>query len=73
LGPPLFGVSFIDADRWWVVGGGGAILGSMDGGASWLEEQSGVQPNLNDVSCTGGNAVFTVGDLGVMLKKVYGD
>jgi photosystem II stability/assembly factor-like uncharacterized protein len=35
-------VSFIDANRGWAVGAGGAIFATGDGGGTWMPQQSGV-------------------------------
>ena len=53
--PPLYGVSFTDANNGTVVGRYGTILRTTDGGATWVEQDSGTTNDLKGVSFTDAN------------------
>jgi photosystem II stability/assembly factor-like uncharacterized protein len=70
---PLFGVSFVDAHRGWVVGGAGTILATADG-ATFAHQVNG-DPALNDllgVVFVDANVGFAVGTSGTILKTTDG-
>ena len=42
----LLSVKFVNDDEGWIVGRGGVILRSEDGGQTWLQQDSGTRQNL---------------------------
>ena len=42
----LLNVQFVNDDKGWAVGRGGTILRTDDGGATWIEQESGTKENL---------------------------
>ena len=68
----LTGVSFSDAAHGWAVGERGAILATVDGGASWAPQQSGYDGDLRAVSfadsthghAVGGSTILATADGG---------
>ena len=79
-GNPMKSVSFVNASTGWAAGGGGAILKTTDGGASWTAQvpasscvgivTSGC--NLNSVSFLDANNGLAVGDYGTIWKTANG-
>ncbi|MDO5308563.1 MAG: YCF48-related protein [Planctomycetia bacterium] len=74
-------VCFIDANTGWVVGDRGVILHTFDGGATWTQQDSGVDVNLFAVSFFDQNYGLAVGGRvmpylrvgqGVILRTVDG-
>jgi photosystem II stability/assembly factor-like uncharacterized protein len=68
----LYGVFFVDRDRGWVVGSGGALLTTEDGGAKWRrqalpERQSG--ETLNDVWFFNPDRGLLLGEYGLVNRK----
>ncbi len=60
-------LSFINGTTGWI-GGGGVIKRTDDGGASWVEEETGIAVTLRDMFCT--NAVcYALGDDGVIMRR----
>jgi photosystem II stability/assembly factor-like uncharacterized protein len=59
---------FVDAQRGWVVGDGGTILHTANGGSTWISQTSGVAATLEGISCVGGMYCWAVGDGGRILK-----
>lgn len=45
----LHAVYFLDAQRGWAVGGGGALLSTVDGGATWRVERLPTEDSLRDI------------------------
>ena len=62
----LYSVQFTDADYGYVVGDGGLILASTNGGASWREQKSGTDVQLFHLSFQGDRG-WVVGTGGVIL------
>ncbi|HVG18455.1 MAG TPA: YCF48-related protein [Blastocatellia bacterium] len=62
----LYSVQFTDADYGYVVGDGGLILASTNGGASWREQKSGTDAQLFHLSFQGDRG-WVVGTNGVIL------
>src|SRR5260370_36118177 len=65
----LNSVSFDDDGlRGFVVGGGGTILATIDGGNNWFAQGSRVSESLNDVHCDAqGKQAWVVGSAGTSL------
>jgi photosystem II stability/assembly factor-like uncharacterized protein len=77
--PLLTSLSFVSTTTGWVVGEGGIILRTTNGGADWTRQESGVQDNLNGVSfsaVTEGNVFsyqgIAVGAGGIILTTLNG-
>ena len=78
----LFAVNFADARRAWAVGNRGTVLHSEDGGASWrsisieIPDQFGDAAGLRDalfgVAAPSREAVWIVGDFGLLLHSADG-
>jgi photosystem II stability/assembly factor-like uncharacterized protein len=52
----------------WIVGGGGTILRTTDGGQSWVEQNSPTTQNLRAVHFAGAENGWAVGPNGLILK-----
>ncbi|HEY7184544.1 MAG TPA: YCF48-related protein [Blastocatellia bacterium] len=68
----LYGVFFVDRDRGWVVGSGGALLATEDGGAKWRrqalpERQS--SETLNDVWFFNPDRGLLLGEYGLVNRN----
>lgn len=57
----LLDVDFADADHGWVVGSGGAIRYTADGGSTWLAQTSGVPAFFLQVEAVGAADAWTLG------------
>ncbi len=62
----LFGVSFVDAGTGTAVGGGGTILRTVDGGATWTPQSSGTTNFLFGVSFVDASTGTAVGGGGTI-------
>ncbi len=56
----------------WAVGGNGAILKTIDGGASWTAQSSGVNSVLIDIYALDAGTAWVVGGGGAILKTTDG-
>ncbi|HEX9638259.1 MAG TPA: YCF48-related protein [Acidobacteriota bacterium] len=65
-------VFFHDAERGWVVGDGGRILHTSNGGASWTSQVSGTSADLWGVSFADGTSGWAVGFGGTILRSSDG-
>ncbi|MCM8766801.1 MAG: YCF48-related protein, partial [Candidatus Omnitrophica bacterium] len=65
--PPTFYSVYVEDDTIWVVGTGGTILKSEDGGNNWSKENRGVSVNLHRIRKISGN-IYVVGASGTILK-----
>src|SRR5262249_39933172 len=65
----LFGVYFLNETEGWVVGIGGQIVSTVDGGDSWNSETSNVSTSLNAVYMIDENTGWIVGASGTILQK----
>ena len=65
-------IIFVNSSIGYIVGGGGTILKSIDGGISWLPQISGTINNLLSVSFTDANKGYVVGDNGTILNTMNG-
>jgi photosystem II stability/assembly factor-like uncharacterized protein len=57
----FWGVSFADANTGMIVGDGGAIYRSMDGGATWVQQSTGIPADYHSVSFIGPDIATVVG------------
>jgi photosystem II stability/assembly factor-like uncharacterized protein len=62
------GVDFVDGSQGWAVGTGGAILKTVDGGAHWFGQSSGVGATLQAVRFMNASTGWAVGNSGTILK-----
>ena len=60
----LYGVCFKNTKEGWIVGEGGVILATKDGGINWTQEGSGVEGDLINICYVNDN------DLWAICKKV---
>ena len=65
----LLGISFASKKVGWVVGYGGAILGTVDGGQTWKSDADGLSDNLFAVSAHKSERAFLVGAKGLVLRR----
>ena len=68
----LIGVSFTDSDNGTVVGRGGTILRTTDGGSNWTQQSSGTTEWLGGVSFTDSDNGTAVGLGGTILRTTNG-
>lgn len=68
----LRAISFADATRGWAVGGKGAILRSVDGGATWQKDVSGTTLFLTDVVAPSTASIWVAGNAGTILHSTDG-
>ncbi|MBX3747275.1 MAG: hypothetical protein KF833_18355 [Verrucomicrobiae bacterium] len=68
----LYAVHFADEQRGWVVGDGGVILRTEDGGATWRRQMSGTDADLRSVSTVDGTNGWAVGWDGIVLRTADG-
>ena len=66
-GSSLNGVAFSDATHGWVVGDGGTILATTDGGSTWTSRSSGVLDSLYGVASSGADDAWAAGVNGDIL------
>ena len=63
---------FIDANNGIVVGNGGTILNTINGGTTWTSSTSGTTQNLNAVYYADASNVWACGNNGIILKSSDG-
>jgi len=56
----------------WIVGDGGLVLASTDGGATWQRQATGTSTNVTSVFALGPQAVWIGGDRGTVLASATG-
>jgi PKD repeat protein len=66
----LTGVDFRDASNGWIVGDGGLVLATTNGGASWAPEATPTDGVLYAVSASPGGRVFAGGAGGTLLARL---
>ena len=71
-GVDLISVSFSDANTGTVVGSGGTILRTTDGGVTWTKQSSGTTNDLWGVFFTDANTGTVVGSDGTILRTTAG-
>jgi photosystem II stability/assembly factor-like uncharacterized protein len=77
ISPPLGGntlnrIVFVTPDSGWVLGDGGTILRTTDGGMRWEPIRSGTLNDLHDIIFINDQAGIIVGDNGTYLASVTG-
>jgi photosystem II stability/assembly factor-like uncharacterized protein len=65
-------LSFVDAERGWMVGTAGGIVRTTDGGTTWTVQTSGTAQNLNAVKFLDGSVGTAVGNNGTILHTING-
>ncbi len=66
-------VCFVDPDNGWVVGSGGVIWHTANGGSTWTDQTPGFTTiTLNAVSAVDADVAFACGDNGTILKTTDG-
>src|SRR3989475_6739517 len=68
----LYGIVFASPTAGWVVGSGGTILATTNGGTSWKPQKSGSRENLYDVAFPAPRVGWAVGANGTILKTTDG-
>lgn len=68
----LQAVDFVNSQTGWVVGSGGTILATKDGGQHWIRQQSGVDTRLTDVMFLNSELGWAVGFSGTVLRTQNG-
>jgi photosystem II stability/assembly factor-like uncharacterized protein len=68
----LDGVDMVDTETAWEVGNWGAILKTIDGGSTGVEQASGTQSALKDVAAVDACTAWAVGGNGTILKTSDG-
>ncbi len=63
----LYGVSGVDTDTAWIVGIGGTIFRTVDGGATWIPQDSGTQEDLLSVHAVDAETAWAAGRRGTVL------
>jgi photosystem II stability/assembly factor-like uncharacterized protein len=61
-------VSFANRRIGWAVGGGGIIVVTADGGATWTSHSMGAWTALYDVACADSDNAWAVGEGGLLLS-----
>ncbi len=68
----FYSVSFLNADKGYVVAWEGDILKTLDGGLNWINDSSGTRNPLYSVFFTDSTTGYVVGDGGTILKMGNG-
>jgi photosystem II stability/assembly factor-like uncharacterized protein len=68
----LIHIDFVDDERGWIVGAGGAILHTEDAGETWQRQQSGVAVTLYHVDFRNSKQGIAVGERGTILMTQDG-
>ncbi|MBK7856282.1 MAG: hypothetical protein IPJ79_16570 [Bacteroidetes bacterium] len=71
-GSILQSVVFTNANTGYVVGNGGVILKTINGGASWTQQTSGTSNDLFEASFLNEDTGYAVGYMGTILKTTNG-
>ena len=72
IGESLVAISFVNTMRGWVVGSGGTIMRTDNGGAAWTAQNSGVTAELVDVFFLNPDKGWIVGESGTILHTTNG-
>jgi photosystem II stability/assembly factor-like uncharacterized protein len=65
-------IQMLDANNGWVIGDGGTIMKTINGGDTWSPQTSGTTADLNGVYFVDLNNGWVVGDGGTILKTTDG-
>ncbi len=68
----LYSVYFTSSSTGWVVGTGGTILKTTNGGDNWFSQSSGTAANLYSVHLTSSSTGCAVGSSGKILQPTNG-
>ena len=68
----LRSVDFVNSSTGWVVGEGGTILKTVNGGTTWTKQNSGTAVLLRSVDFVNSSTGWVVGEGGTILKTVNG-
>jgi photosystem II stability/assembly factor-like uncharacterized protein len=68
----LSAMAFADAQHGWVVGEGGTIMATTDGGTTWVVEEPGTRQWLHGVAATGPQSAWVAGENGAILHTTNG-
>lgn len=71
-GTAMLDVFFVDASNGWAVGEVGQILGTSDGGATWVGQHSGVSSRLTQVRFVSTTTGWAVGDGATVVRTTDG-
>ena len=63
----LIHIDFVDDERGWIVGAGGAILHTEDAGETWTRQESGTTASLFHVDFRNGKQGIAVGERGTIV------
>ncbi|TNE46204.1 MAG: hypothetical protein EP343_24155 [Deltaproteobacteria bacterium] len=64
----LNSIRFLDDKRGWMIGAGGVLLGTKDGGTSWSSEAQGSYPDLHAIAAFSDKAAIIVGANGTIVR-----
>ena len=65
-------LQFADPPNGWIVGAGGLVLATSDGGITWTKQKSGTQNNLTRVAALNRNAAWIGGSNRTILATGSG-
>jgi len=65
-------IHMLDSDVGWAVGNNGVILSTIDGGSSWVSQDTPVKVNFNAVKFYNRAIGYAVGDKGYIIKTIDG-
>jgi TonB family protein len=68
----LLGIFFVTTDEGWIVGQGGAIFHTRNGGSSWRRQDSGVDDDLVSITCSDPRHCWVVQAAGALLRTSDG-
>ena len=71
-GNTLYDLKFISSQLGWTVGDGGTILKTIDGGTTWMLQESGTNQVLYSVALMDTSNLVAVGGFGAVLKTTDG-
>lgn len=67
-----YGVAAVDGDGVWLVGSGGHIVRSGDGGKTWRQQPTKVNVNLQDIVAWNPQTAIVIGDESTVLRTTDG-